>query len=248
MGRQQASRRTDPAARGAHPAGGAVQAGQTREHVAMKKRRSTTHADAQAVAITTAHGDRSGSGEQAGGHLWLPGMRVVSSPNADERPPGTVVDTVILHYISLPPEHFRGEAVQALFANSLDCKAHPYFEGLAGLRVSAHFFLRRHGQLLQFVEPERRAWHAGASRLLDRERCNDFSIGIELEGSGRRPFTESQYRRLLALLEKLFAHYPVRYIAGHSDVAPGRKDDPGPFFDWQRLQPLLDRFGVIRPF
>lgn len=178
----------------------------------------------------------------------LPRMQVVPSPNADERPAGIAIDTVILHYISLPPEHFRGEAVQALFTNTIDGSAHPYFERLVGLKVSAHFFLRRHGQLLQFVHPDRRAWHAGVSRLLDRERCNDFSIGIELEGSSRRPFTERQYQRLLALLESLFERYPVRYIAGHSDVAPGRKEDPGPFFEWQRLQPLLDRFGVIRPF
>ena len=114
---------------------------------------------------------------------WLPGMRSIDSPNFDERPPGTVIDTVILHYISLPPEHFSGDAVARLFTNSLDASAHPGFAGLEGLRVSSHFFLRRHGGLVQFVPPEKRAWHAGVSRLLDRERCNDFSIGIELEGS-----------------------------------------------------------------
>lgn len=179
---------------------------------------------------------------------WLPGMRVVPSPNADERPAKMAIDTIILHYISLPPEHFSGEAVTRLFTNQLDCTAHPYFEGLAGLRVSSHFFLRRHGQLLQFVPPEKRAWHAGVSRLLDRERCNDFSIGIELEGSSLRPFTETQYRRLAQLIENLCKVFPIRHIAGHSDVSPGRKEDPGPYFQWSRLQPALERLGVTRPF
>lgn len=174
--------------------------------------------------------------------------RVLHSPNQDERPAGMPIDTVILHYISLPPEHFRGDAVAQLFTNTLDCGAHPYFEGLAGLKVSAHYFVRRRGQLIQFVPPEKRAWHAGVSQLFGRERCNDFSIGIELEGSGERPFTESQYRRLIQLLRQLFCTYPIRHIAGHSDVSPGRKQDPGPYFEWQRLQSLMDEFGVIRPF
>ncbi|MDO5103281.1 MAG: 1,6-anhydro-N-acetylmuramyl-L-alanine amidase AmpD [Lautropia sp.] len=175
-------------------------------------------------------------------------MRVLHSPNQDDRPAGMLIDTIILHYISLPPEHFRGEAVAQLFTNTLDCQAHPYFEGLAGLTVSAHYFVRRHGQLIQFVPPEKRAWHAGVSQLLGRARCNDFSIGIELEGSSLRPFTDSQYRSLLGLLRQLFSTYPIRYIAGHSDVSPGRKQDPGPYFEWQRLQALMDEFGVCRPF
>ncbi|MDO4904320.1 MAG: 1,6-anhydro-N-acetylmuramyl-L-alanine amidase AmpD [Lautropia sp.] len=179
---------------------------------------------------------------------WLPGSRFLASPNHDERPAGMLIDTVILHYISLPPEHFSGDAVAQLFTNSLDCRTHPFYEALTGLKVSSHFFLRRHGELIQFVPVQRRAWHAGVSRLLDRERCNDFSIGIELEGSSARPFSESQYRRLLALLRRLFTHLPIRYIAGHSDIAPGRKWDPGPYFDWQRLQPLMSEFGVQRPF
>ena len=179
---------------------------------------------------------------------WLPGMRIIDSPNFDERPPGTVIDTVILHYISLPPEHFSGDAVARLFTNSLDASAHPGFAGLEGLRVSSHFFLRRHGGLVHFVPPEKLAWHAGLSRLLDRERCNDFSIGIELEGSSHRPFTDTQYRRLQQLLARLFAAWPIRYIAGHSDVAPGRKEDPGPYFEWPRLQSVLDAHGVVRPF
>lgn len=175
-------------------------------------------------------------------------MRVLHSPNQDERPAGMVIDTVIIHYISLPPEHFQGKAVEQLFTNTLDCRAHPYFEGLAGLKVSAHYFVRRRGQIIQFVPPSKRAWHAGLSRLIDRERCNDFSIGIELEGSSRRPFTTSQYRSLLSLLRQLFSAHPIRHIAGHSDVSPGRKEDPGPYFEWQRLQSLMDEFGVRRPF
>lgn len=175
-------------------------------------------------------------------------MRVLHSPNQDERPAGTAIDTVIIHYISLPPEHFRGDAVTQLFTNTLDCAAHPYFAALDGLKVSAHYFVRRHGQIIQFVHPSKRAWHAGLSRLLDRERCNDFSIGIELEGSSLRPFTASQYRSLSALLRQLFVAYPIRYVAGHSDVSPGRKEDPGPYFEWARLRPLLDEFGVCRPF
>lgn len=207
----------------------------------MKTKQQCAAQGAGAASRTSASGDESG-------HLWLPGARNVPSPNADERPAGTTIDTIILHYISLPPEHFSGDAVTRLFTNRLDCTADPYFEGLAGLRVSSHFFLRRHGELLQFVHPEKRAWHAGVSQLLDRERCNDFSIGIELEGSSQRPFTEAQYRRLAALLVNLCAVYPIRYIAGHSDVSPGRKEDPGPYFAWSRLQPVLDRLGVIRPF
>lgn len=185
---------------------------------------------------------------QADGAPVLPGMRVVPSPNFDERPAGVLIDTVIIHYISLPPGHFRGDAIAALFTNTLDVTAHPWFEQLAGLKVSAHYLIRRHGELVQFVHPAMRAWHAGASRLLTRERCNDFSIGIELEGSSARPFTRSQYRRLLQLLGALFEIHPIRYIAGHSDVSPGRKEDPGPFFEWQQLHALMSRHGVLRPF
>ena len=185
--------------------------------------------------------DRPGDG-------WLPGVRIVVSPNQDVRPEGCVVDTIIIHNISLPPERFSGDAVERLFTNRLDPLAHPYFETIAALRVSAHFFLRRDGSLLQFVATDRRAWHAGVSRLQTRERCNDFSIGIELEGSDLRPFTQAQYRRLASLLRRLARRHPLRLIAGHSDVAPGRKTDPGPFFDWGRLGPLFASIGVSRPF
>ena len=182
------------------------------------------------------------------GDGWLDGARRVPSPNFDARPVGVVVDTVVIHHISLPPEHFVGDAVERLFTNRLDPQAHPYFERLRDVHVSAHFLLRRRGELLQFVSCGQRAWHAGASQLRERERCNDFSIGIELEGSSARPFTATQYRRLAQLIAALRTAYPLRFIAGHSDIAPGRKDDPGPLFDWRRLEPVLRISGIERPF
>ena len=169
---------------------------------------------------------------RVGGDGWLVGARRVPSPNCDTRPATTVIDTLVIHHISLPPEHFIGDAV----------------ERLRGVHVSTHFLLRRRGELLQFVSCEQRAWHAGASRLLERERCNDFSIGIELEGSSARPFAATQYRRLAQLVASLGERYPLRFIAGHSDIAPGRKDDPGPLFDWRRLDPVLRLSGIERPF
>jgi AmpD protein len=179
---------------------------------------------------------------------WLVGARHVASPNFDARPSGMVVDTLVIHYISLPPERFSGDAIERFFTNRLDPQAHPYFEHLCGVRVSAHFLLRRRGELLQFVACGERAWHAGASQLLERERCNDFSIGIELEGSSRRPFTRAQYRRLASLIVSLRRRYPLRYIAGHSDIAPGRKEDPGPHFDWFEVADALQLAGIRRPF
>lgn len=179
---------------------------------------------------------------------WLAGVRRVPSPNCDARPAGTAIDTVIVHHISLPPERFQGDAVERLFTNSLDHAAHPWFERLRDVRVSAHLLVRRHGGIVQFVSCDQRAWHAGPSCLLGRDRCNDFSIGIELEGSSLRPFTASQYRRLESLLASLAQRYPLALIAGHSDVAPGRKEDPGPFFDWRALAPVLRATGIRRPF
>ena len=141
-----------------------------------------------------------------------------------------------------------GDAVERLFTNTLDHATHPWFERLRGVRVSAHLLVRRHGGVVQFVSCDQRAWHAGQSQLLGRERCNDFSIGIELEGSSLRPFTASQYRRLEGLLGALARRYPLTLIAGHSDVAPGRKEDPGPLFDWQALAPILRATGIRRPY
>ncbi len=179
---------------------------------------------------------------------WLDGARSVPSPNFDARPAGVGCDLLLIHYISLPPGVFRGDAVERLFTNRLDHDAHPYFDGLRGLRVSSHFLVRRDGALLQFVATDDRAWHAGVSEFQGRNRCNDFSIGVELEGDGEHPFTAAQYRRLAVLARRLAARHPLRWVAGHSDVAPGRKDDPGPYFDWPRLLAAVAPLGLSRPF
>jgi N-acetyl-anhydromuramoyl-L-alanine amidase len=167
------------------------------------------------------------------------GARYIASPNCDDRPPGCAVDLLVIHHISLPPGEFGGPGILQFFTNALDPAAHPYFESLAGTRVSAHFLIRRDGKLLQFVPCTRRAWHAGESSWKGRNRCNDFSIGIELEGTGEAPFTTPQYRRLAALTRALQLRYPIRDIVGHSDIAPGRKTDPGPHFDWARYRRLI---------
>jgi AmpD protein len=161
-------------------------------------------------------------------------MRVVDSPNQDERPPGVAVSLVVLHSISLPPGEYGGDAIERLFTNRLDPQAHPYFKEVHAMRVSAHFLIRRDGELVQFVPVARRAWHAGVSSWRGRSRCNDFSVGIELEGTDDTPFADAQYASLVPLLKSLC----LRDIVGHSDIAPGRKTDPGPRFDWARL--LLD--------
>ena len=179
---------------------------------------------------------------------WLPGARVVASPHHDERPDPAVVDLLVVHHISLPPGQFHGDAIERLFTGTLDPTAHPFFGSIASLRVSAHFLIRRRGELVQFVDTRRRAWHAGVSRLGERERCNDFSIGVELEGDGEHPFTALQYRRLASLTRLLCRRHPLRWLAGHSDIAPGRKFDPGPFFDWPRLLGRLEGTGLSRPF
>ncbi|CAG0960836.1 N-acetyl-anhydromuramoyl-L-alanine amidase [Burkholderiales bacterium] len=170
---------------------------------------------------------------------WLAGVRRVRSPNADARPEGAAITLVVVHGISLPPGRFGGDAIERLFTNRLDPEADPSFRAIASLRVSAHFLIRRDGTLVQFVACGDRAWHAGVSRWRGRERCNDFSIGIELEGCDERPYTARQYARLAALLRRLRARWPIEHVAGHSDVAPGRKSDPGPAFDWARLRGLL---------
>lgn len=170
----------------------------------------------------------------ADGH-WLAGARRVASPNHDDRPPGGVVRLIVVHSISLPPGRFGGEAIEQLFTNRLDPAEHPYFREVHALRVSAHFLIRRDGELVQFVATARRAWHAGVSCWRGRERCNDFSIGIEIEGDDDRTFTDAQYERLATLLRVLRKLHPVEAVVGHADVAPGRKTDPGPCFDWRRL-------------
>ncbi len=158
----------------------------------------------------------------------------IASANFDARP-AHEISLIVLHNISLPPGQYGGNGIVALFTNQLDPHAHPYYAGIVQNKVSAHFLIRRDGELLQFVSCLNRAWHAGVSQWQNRERCNDFSIGIELEGSDFEAFTEPQYARLQILLAALRQRYPILATVGHADIAPGRKTDPGPFFDWQRI-------------
>jgi AmpD protein len=169
----------------------------------------------------------------------LNSIRFVFSPNFDERPAGCEINLLVIHNISLPPDEFESNGVIELFTNRLDPETHPYYETLLGLKVSTHFFIRRDGELIQFVPCEKRAWHAGESCWKGRSRCNDFSIGIELEGSDTAPFTDPQYEALVALTRVLQQTYPIIDVAGHSDIAPGRKTDPGPYFDWVRYRTAL---------
>jgi len=166
---------------------------------------------------------------------WCVAAERMPSPNCDARPAGTAIDLLVIHNISLPPGEFNGAAIGQLFTNTLDCDAHPYFDTLRGVRVSAHFLVRRDGRLIQFVATHARAWHAGLSCHQGRARCNDFSIGVELEGCDTLPFEPAQYRTLAALTRALCDVVPIRSVAGHSEIAPGRKTDPGPFFDWNRF-------------
>ena len=172
------------------------------------------------------------------------GARFIPSPNCDERPVGAAIELLVIHHISLPPGKFGGKGIVELFTNRLNPAAHPYYAAIAGMKVSAHFLIRRGGELIQFVACAKRAWHAGESRWKGRARCNDFSIGVELEGTGEVTFTGVQYRRLAALTRALTMRYPIADIAGHSDIAPGRKTDPGPSFDWARYRALLKNHRV----
>jgi AmpD protein len=165
--------------------------------------------------------------------------RQIRSPNHDVRPAATPITLVVVHGISLPPGVFGGNAIAKLFTNRLDPAAHPYFAAIAALRVSAHFLIRRDGSLVQFVGCDERAWHAGVSSWKGRAQCNDFSIGVELEGADDIPYAPAQYRMLARLVRALRRRYPIADVVGHSDVAPGRKTDPGPAFDWVRLARLL---------
>jgi AmpD protein len=168
-------------------------------------------------------------------------MKIVESPNCDDRPPNTEISLIILHSISLPPGRYGGEAIERLFTNRLDPQAHPYFREIWHLKVSSHYLIRRDGERVQFVPVEKRAWHAGASFWRGRACCNDFSVGIELEGTDEDAFSDPQYTALTALVRELRAKLPLRDIAAHSDVAPGRKTDPGTRFDWARLLASLAR-------
>lgn len=165
--------------------------------------------------------------------------RQIRSPNRDARPDGTPIRLIVVHGISLPPGEFGGDGIVRLFTNRLDESGHPYFTTVSHLRVSAHFLIRRNGELIQFVGCRDRAWHAGVSTWKGRDRCNDFSIGIELEGTDDLPYAPAQYTMLARLIRALKRVCPIEDIAGHSDIAPGRKTDPGPAFDWARLHRLL---------
>lgn len=165
----------------------------------------------------------------------------VPSPNSDERPEGIAITLLVVHNISLPPGRFGGPAIAALFTNRLDPSAHPYFATVAALRVSAHFLIGRDGALTQFMSCARRAWHCGASSWRGREQCNDFSIGVELEGTDDVPYDAAQYTVLARLTRALHRRYPIVDIVGHSEIAQGRKTDPGPAFDWARFRRLIAR-------
>jgi N-acetyl-anhydromuramoyl-L-alanine amidase len=169
---------------------------------------------------------------------FVSGARLILSPNFDDRPDGAGIYLLVIHNISLPPGEFGGPGVLALFSNQLNPADHPYYQTIQELKVSSHFFIRRDGELIQLVSCLKRAWHAGLSHWRGRERCNDFSIGIELEGTDDVAFTDRQYRTLGELTSALKAAYPIQDVAGHSDISPGRKTDPGPHFDWARFRSI----------
>ena len=179
---------------------------------------------------------------------WLQCAEWLASPNFGERPDDEPVSLIVLHNISLPPDEFGGDWVERFFLNALDPQAHPYVATIAASQVSAHFYVRRDGRVIQFVGCDQRAWHAGRSQWCERENCNDYSVGIELEGSDTQPFTAAQYATLWAVVDALRCRYPIAAIAGHSDIAPGRKTDPGPCFDWSAVRaryPALDLPGEV---
>lgn len=173
-------------------------------------------------------------------HGWYRPARHIASPNFGPRPTGVAIDLLVLHSISLPPGEYGGSAIEALFTNRLDWDAHPYFQQIRGAEVSAHFVIRRDGELLQFVSCDDRAWHAGKSAHLGRDNCNDFSIGIELEGLEGHTFEAPQYHALSQLCKAITQQYPIQHIAGHEHVAPARKQDPGSGFDWILLKQSLN--------
>ena len=177
---------------------------------------------------------------------WHPGASVVPSPNFDQRPEGMQIDLIVIHSISLPPGQYGGPGIEQLFTNQLDPAAHPYYAQISGLRVSSHFLIKRDGALVQFVPVAQRAWHAGVSNWQGRERCNDFSIGIELEGDDDTPFETAQYLTLKGLLKSLIDLWPIKAITSHAHIAPVRKTDPGPCFDWSQVESLFHTIDVVR--
>jgi AmpD protein len=178
---------------------------------------------------------------------WVDGARRDPSPHFDARPPGSAIELLVIHNVSLPPGAFGSGDIARLFTNRLDVAAHPFFATLADLRVSAHFLIERDGVLTQFVSCLDRAWHAGASEFEGRPRCNDYSIGIELEGTDFSSFEAPQYATLASLTRALRAAFPLRAVRGHADIACGRKTDPGPFFDWRRYAQLAGLDSSLLP-
>jgi len=178
---------------------------------------------------------------------WWRGARAIPSPNEGARPEGAQVELLVLHSISLPPGGYGGDAIERLFLNRLDWDEHPYFQQIRGLQVSSHFVVRRDGEVMQFVSCDRRAWHAGRSEWRGRQGCNDFSVGIELEGLEGERFEPAQYAALVPLMQSLRGRYPLQGVAGHEHVAPGRKLDPGPGFDWPGLRAALGWPGELFP-
>jgi AmpD protein len=178
---------------------------------------------------------------------WLRGTRYVASPNFGPRPRGTAIDLALIHSISLPPGVYGGDEIERFFTNRLDCDAHPYYDRLRGVAVSAHFVVRRDGEVLQFVSCDARAWHAGPSVFEGRENCNDYSVGIELEGLEGERFELAQYGAVVGVLRALAKRYPLRAVVGHEHVAPDRKCDPGAGFDWAFLQRSLRWPSVVFP-
>lgn len=179
---------------------------------------------------------------------WCAAARLVRSPNFDARPDDVSPSLIVIHNISLPPGRFGSGAIEALFCNTLDFDADPFYKTIRGLRVSSHFLIERDGALVQFVSTLDRAWHAGVSQIQGRERCNDFAIGIELEGTDSERFESAQYVVLTALTAALRVRHPIDALAGHSDIAPGRKTDPGPYFDWDAYAKAADLPDDLLPF
>ena len=180
---------------------------------------------------------------------WVQQAKRLPSPNYSARPAGVVPELLVIHNISLPPGCYGGDAIERFFTNCLDCDEHPFYEEIRGVEVSAHLLVRRDGELVQFVDVDARAWHAGRSQFGGRENCNDFSIGIELEGADEDPYTDAQYRVLAGVTMALQRRYPglgMDRLVGHCDIAPGRKTDPGPAVDWQRYRSDLAYMGDLK--
>jgi AmpD protein len=175
---------------------------------------------------------------------WCLQVQQLVSPNFGKRPEGTAISMLVIHNISLPMGKFGSNYIVELFQNTLNCEAHPSFSSLKGLQVSSHFLILRDGHVQQFVSVLDRAWHAGLSHFQGRDGCNDFSIGIELEGCDSQPFEDAQYVSLLKLSQALLCHFPIEHIVGHEEIAPGRKTDPGPYFDWARYQQALGAWRI----